>query len=296
MAEVAVLGAGRMGAAMCARLADAGHHVRLWNRTRSRAEDVCDTLGAPGLVVADTPSACVTGAEVVLSMLADGGATTATLLDQDVLDALSPGAVVCDLGTSGVDAARSLAQAYDAARRHFVDAPVSGSVATVAAGQLLVMASGAVADVESVTPVLSAFAARVIRVGDAGQGQAMKLAVNLVVHDLNSALSESLVLAEGAGIDPATAYDVLENSAVGAPFVRYKRAAFLEPDQPVAMSLDLVAKDFRLIAELAAEQGRQIAVTRAATDVVDAAVTAGHGPRDMADLRAYLASLPPDRG
>ena len=56
------------------------------------------------------------------------------------------------------------------------------------------------------------------------------------------------MLAEGAGIDPATAYDVLESSAVGAPFVRYKRAAFLEEDQPVAMSLDLVAKDFRLIA------------------------------------------------
>ena len=133
---------------------------------------------------------------------------------------------------------------------------MSGSVATVAAGQLLVMASGAAADVDAATPVLSAFAARVIRVGDAGQGQAMKLAVNLVVHDLNSAVSESLVLAEGAGIDPATAYDVLENSAVGAPFVRYKRAAFLEADQPVAMSLDLVAKDFRLIAELAAGQAQ----------------------------------------
>ena len=64
------------------------------------------------------------------------------------------------------------------------------------------------------------------------------------------------MLAEGAGIDPVMAYDVLQNSAVGAPFVRYKRAAFLEADQPVAMSLDLVAKDFRLIAELAAGQAQ----------------------------------------
>jgi 3-hydroxyisobutyrate dehydrogenase-like beta-hydroxyacid dehydrogenase len=120
----------------------------------------------------------------------------------------------------------------------------------------------------------------------------MKLAVNLVVHDLNSAVAESLVLAEGAGIDPATAYDVLENSAVGAPFVRYKRAAFLEADQPVAMSLDLVAKDFGLISDLAAAQGREVPVTRAARGVVDAAVAAGHGPQDMADLRAYLASRP----
>lgn len=291
MAEVAVLGAGRMGGAMCARLVGAGHRVRLWNRTRQRAESVRDAVGA-GLVVADTPVGCVAGADVVLSMLADGGATAATLLDRDLLEALAPEAVVCDMGTSGVDAARSIARAYAAASRRFVDAPVSGSVASVAAGQLLVMASGVEADVASATPVLSAFAARVIRVGDAGQGQAMKLAVNLVVHDLNSAVSESLVLAEGAGIDPATAYDVLENSAVGAPFVRYKRAAFLEADQPVAMSLALVAKDLGLIADLAAAQGREVPVTRAARGVVDAAVAAGHGPQDMADLRAYLASRP----
>lgn len=286
-----MLGAGRMGAAMCARLVGADHHVKLWNRTRSRADSVHDLVGG-GLVVADTPAACVSGAEVVLSMLADGAAATSTLLDPDLLAALAADAVVCDLGTSGVDAAQTLARAYAASQRRFVDAPVSGSVATVAAGQLLVMASGTMADVEAVTPVLSAFAARVIRVGDAGQGQAMKLAVNLVVHDLNSALAESLVLAEGAGIDPATAYDVLENSAVGAPFVRYKRAAFLEAGQPVAMSLDLVAKDFRLIADLAAGQQREVPVSRAAREVVDAAVAAGHGPRDMADLRAYLASRP----
>jgi 3-hydroxyisobutyrate dehydrogenase-like beta-hydroxyacid dehydrogenase len=285
-----------MGAAMCARLVGAGHRVRLWNRTRTRAESVREAVGSAGLVVTDTPAGCVTGAEVVLSMLADGGATSSTLLDADLLGALAPDAVVCDMGTSGVDAARSIASAYAAAHRRFVDAPVSGSVATVAAGQLLVMAAGAVEDVESVTPVLSAFAARVVRVGDAGQGQAMKLAVNLVVHDLNAALSESLVLAEGAGIDLATAYDVLESSAVGAPFVRYKRAAFLDDHQPVAMSLDLVAKDLRLVADLAAEQGREVALTRVAQEVVDAAVTAGHGALDMAGLRAFLASQPPRHG
>ena len=290
-----MLGAGRMGAAMCRRLVDAGHHVRLWNRTSERAEVVREEVDG-GLDVAATPAAAVRDAAVVLSMLADGAATTAVLLDPHLLEALAPDAVVCDLGTSGVEAARDLARAYAASGRRFVDSPVSGSVATVAAGQLLVMASGAVADVDAATPVLSAFAVRVIRVGDAGKGQAMKLAVNLVVHDLNSAVSESLVLAEGAGIDPATAYDVLENSAVGAPFVRYKRAAFLEADQPVAMSLDLVAKDFRLIAELAAGQAREVPVSDAARRVVEAAVAAGHGAGDMADLRSYLAALPPVDG
>jgi len=290
-----VLGAGRMGAAMCLRLVDAGHHVRLWNRTLSRAAAVRDEASGR-LEVTDTPAACVTGAQVVLSMLADGPATMATLLDADLLEALDPVAVVCDLGTSGVDAAHRLSEAYAAAGRRFVDSPVSGSVTTVAAGQLLVMASGAPEDVRAATEVLSAFSARVIDVGLAGQGQSMKLAVNLVVHDLNAAVSEALVLAEGAGIDLATAYDVLEHSAVGAPFVRYKRAAFLSPDEPVAMSLDLVAKDFRLIADLAASQSRQVPVSEAAQRTVDDAVAAGQGAADMASLRAYLAGRPRDSG
>jgi len=147
----------------------------------------------------------------------------------------------------------------------------------------------------AVTPVMEAFAAKVVRVGEAGQGQAMKLAVNLVVHDLNAALAECLVLAEGAGIDLATAYDVLEGSAVAAPFVRYKRAAFLEADQPVAMSLGLVAKDFRLIADLAAAQGRSLPVSEAARRAVEEAVEDGNGARDMAHLRAYRAALTTDR-
>ena len=98
----------------------------------------------------------------------------------------------------------------------------------VEAGTLLVMAGGD--PPRSPRPaVLAAFARRVLRVGDVGAGQAMKLAVNLVVHDLNAALAEALVLAEGAGITAEDAYDVFEESVVAAPFVRYKRAAFLDP-------------------------------------------------------------------
>jgi 3-hydroxyisobutyrate dehydrogenase-like beta-hydroxyacid dehydrogenase len=124
-------------------------------------------------------------------------------------------------------------------------------------------------------------------VGEVSAGQAMKLAVNLVVHDLNAALAEALVLAENVGIAREDAYDVLADSVVAAPFVGYKRAAFLDPDTPVAMSLDLVRKDLRLIAELAADVGVAIEVTTAAEAVVEAACEAGHGSEDMAALSRF---------
>jgi len=286
VADVALLGTGRMGAAMARRVAAAEHRLTVWNRTPAAAREA--VAGLPGATVAESAAQAVCDCEVVLSVLADGTASRAVLLDTDVLAALRAGAVVCDLATSGVPTARALADGLRGAGVGFVDAPVSGSVPAVEAGMLLVLAAGNPADVALARPVLSSFARRVAYVGAVGAGQAMKLAVNLVVHDLNAALSEALVLAESSGIQRESAYDVLQDSVVGAPFVTYKRPAFLEEDPPVAMSLDLVAKDLRLIAEHARDRGVDLEVTAAAATLYDAACRAGLGSADMASLRRFL--------
>ena len=290
MAEVTVLGVGRMGGAMAGRLLAAGHQVTVWNRTRAAADALAARAGGPRLLMAVDPARAVAGARFVICALADGDVTCSVLLDDSVLAALRDDAVVCDMGTSGVRAARVLAAALAGSGHEFVDAPVSGSVATVEAGQLLVMAAGNRAAVEAVTPVLSAFAKRVAFLGPTGNGQAMKLAVNTVVHDLNAALSEALALASRAGIQPADAYDVFQASVVAAPYVNYKRDAFLDPRTPVAMSLDLVAKDLRLISAFAEDLGISLPATQAVAREVSAACAAGLGTRDMASLSRFVGS------
>lgn len=292
MAEVAVLGMGRMGAAMAAKVAEAGHAVRVWNRTAATAEAAAAADASGRTRAAAAPADAVAGADAVLAMLADGAATCAVLLDTEVLASLGERTVVVDLGTSGVQASAALAAGYATAGRRYVDAPVSGSVPAVQGGTLLVMASGAETDVDDVREVLGSFARAVLHLGPAGNGQVMKLAVNLVVHDLNSALAESLALAESAGVPMDRAYDVLQQSVVGAPFVQYKRAAFLDESTPVAMSLDLVAKDLRLILELAASTGVPTGGTLAVLDQVDAAVAEGRGGEDMAALVRFLRVRP----
>lgn len=286
MAQVAVLGAGRMGSAMAARVAAAGHDVRIWNRSPQAAQALAASDPDGRTRAAATAAEAVAGADVVLSMLADGEATCAVLLDTAVLDALGDAAVVVDLGTSGVAAAARLKAGY--ADRRYVDAPVSGSVPAVQGGTLLVMASGRVEDVDAARPVLSSFARSVLHVGEQGAGQVMKLAVNLVVHDLNAAVSEALAVAESAGVSIDRAYDVIEQSVAGAPFVLYKRAAFLDADAPVAMSLDLVAKDLGLILDLAQAGGVQARATEAVLDQVQGACDAGRGGEDMAALSRHL--------
>lgn len=286
MADVAVLGVGRMGAAMTKRLAAAGHNVVVWNRTRAAADAVAESVEVG---VASTPGEAVKDADVVIAMLSSGDVTESVLLADDVLAALRDGAIVCDMGTSGVATAHTLHDRLTATGHAFVDAPVSGSVPTVEAGQLLVMAGGGAESVAAVTPVLAAFAKQVIHLGGTGTGQAMKLAVNLVVYDLNSAISEALVLATRSGIAADTAYDVFQNSVVAAPFVNYKRDAFLTEDAPVAMSLELVSKDLRLITALADGLHAAVPGTRAVHAAVDAACRAGHNGQDLAALFRYLA-------
>jgi 3-hydroxyisobutyrate dehydrogenase/2-hydroxy-3-oxopropionate reductase len=142
---------------------------------------------------------------------------------------------------------------------------------------------------DQVRPVLESIASTIIHLGPVGTGAAMKLVVNSIVHALNVAISEALVLAERSGIERAAAYDVIASSAVAAPFVHYKRSAFLEPETtPVAFALDLVAKDLDLAAALADESDSPAAQLAANRTVVAAAIDAGLGSADLSAVAEML--------
>jgi 3-hydroxyisobutyrate dehydrogenase-like beta-hydroxyacid dehydrogenase len=208
--------------------------------------------------------------------------------DRGAAGALEAGAVVCDLGTSGPAAALSCARQLAGAGVGFVDAPVSGSVPAVRGGTLTVMAGGPAELVAAVEPVLRAFAGAVHRVGDAGAGQAMKLAVNSLLHAYNAALGEALVLAERGGVARGAALDVLSDSAVAAPFLRYKRSAFEDPGSaPVAFTVDLMRKDLALVREFAALRGSPVPVAAAVAAVCDTVSAAGLGGHDMSAVAEH---------
>jgi 3-hydroxyisobutyrate dehydrogenase/2-hydroxy-3-oxopropionate reductase len=138
-------------------------------------------------------------------------------------------------------------------------------------------------------PILGAFGSRIVHLGAQGAGATMKLVVNSVVHGLNQAVAEALVLAERAGVDRAAAYDVFASSAVAAPFVQYKREAYVNPETAaVAFALELVAKDLRLIGDLADSVGARMPQLAANAGVVDEAIRRGYGDRDLSALAHLL--------
>jgi 3-hydroxyisobutyrate dehydrogenase-like beta-hydroxyacid dehydrogenase len=287
---VAFVGLGRMGSAMARRLHGAGHPLVLWNRDSAKSEAVAADTGAD---VADTAAGAASRAQIVMSSLADDEALRTVYLGAEgVAEGIGADAVAIDTSTVDPGTIIDVGGAVDRSGAGFLDCPVSGSVSTVEAGALTIMAGGDPELIDRVRPVLGAFSKEVIRVGERGAGAACKLAVNSLLHGLNVALSEALVLAERAGVDREIAYDVFARGAAGAPFVDYKREAYQHPDEtPVAFSLDLVAKDLELITALGAKVGAPMDQANAGLEIVRRAVESGMAERDLSAIAVYLREV-----
>jgi 3-hydroxyisobutyrate dehydrogenase-like beta-hydroxyacid dehydrogenase len=285
--RVAVVGTGRMGAAMAGRVAGAGFELSLHNRTASRAQAVAEDTGSTAVGSAREAAA---EADVIVVSLADDAAVVETYRGEDgLVSGLRPGAVVCDTSTVDPQTVRKLAPLVADRGASLLDCPVSGSVSVVEAGALAVMVGGDDNALERARPVLDAFASQVFPMGPIGAGAAMKLVVNSLVHSLNVALSEALVLGERAGLDRAAVYDVFEAGAAGAPFVKYKREAYLHPeDAVVAFTLGLVAKDQDLIHALAHQVGARMDQADSSRRLVAEAVLDGLGERDLSAVAEFL--------
>ncbi|QBI20901.1 NAD(P)-dependent oxidoreductase [Egibacter rhizosphaerae] len=287
MADIALIGTGRMGAAMAGTLARSGTDVVLFNRTRATAEAVAEQTGA---AVARTAAEAAASAPVVLTSLSDDNAVRAAFRGPEgVLAGATRGALVLETSTIDPQTVLELGPEADAAGVRLLDAPVSGSVPVVERGELVFMIGGEADAVDRARDAIAPLARKVVHVGDRGAGATMKLAVNGIVHALNMALSEALVLAERAGVDRGAAYEVIASSAVAAPFVEYKRQAFEHPEEAsVAFSLDLVDKDLDLILQLAERVDLTMQQAAANRGMAERAVTAGLGSQDMSAVAGLL--------
>ncbi|MFF2650818.1 NAD(P)-dependent oxidoreductase [Streptomyces sp. NPDC058045] len=286
---VSVLGTGIMGAAMARNIARAGHTLRVWNRTRAKAEP----LAAEGAQVADTPAEAVEGADVVLTVLHDGPAVLSVM--REAAPALRPGAAWLQSTTAGLDALDELARF---AREHslaFFDAPVLGTREPAEAGQLMVLAAGPVDRRESVAPVLDAVGARTVWTGtDGAEGSAsrLKLVANSWVLAATNAVGESLALAKGLGVDPQGFLDAIAGGALDMGYLHAKSRLVLEDRlSPPSFAVATAEKDARLIIAAGRRHGIRLDGAEAGAERLRRAAAQGHAEEDMA--AAYYASFAP---
>lgn len=270
--RIGFIGAGTMGAPMARNLAREGHEVRVWNRTREKAEAVgCEAL------VADTAADAAHAAGAVVTMLSDGDAVAAVASDFVAEDVLW-----LQMSTVGIEATESLMALAADRGAVFVDAPVSGTREPAEQGALTVLASGPTTAIAAAKPVFDVVGTRTVELGDAGEGTRLKLVLNAWLVALVEGLAEAIALAEAIGVDPRTFLDAIDGAPIGTPYAQLKGKAMIDREFPPSFPLSLALKDARLVMAAAAQAGVELPVAEAVARQFARAEEAGHGGDDMA--------------
>jgi 3-hydroxyisobutyrate dehydrogenase-like beta-hydroxyacid dehydrogenase len=270
MANLGFIGLGVMGSQMVNRLLEKGHTVTGYNRTRAKAQWLIDK----GMRWADSPRAVAVAADVTFAMVTNAAATAAVTDGPDgLLAGLSSGKFFVDMSTISPDASRALAGKVRDKGADMVDAPVSGSVITLQQGNLSVMVGGRRETFERLKPLLLDIGPKVTHVGDNGLALAMKIAVNLSLAVQMLAFSEGVLLAEKSGIPRDVAVDVLVNSAVASPMIKYRGPFVLQQPDEAWFDVNMMQKDMLLAMDL----GRRVNVPVPTTAVTNEFLTAARG-------------------
>jgi 3-hydroxyisobutyrate dehydrogenase-like beta-hydroxyacid dehydrogenase len=275
--RVGFAGLGAMGAGIAQRLIDAGYEVAGWNRTKDRAQPLLDA----GMGWADTPRELAASVDVLFTMLTNTEAIEAVADGPGgVLAGLAEGTVWADISTIAPDASVALAERVRATGALFLDCPVSGSPATLAAGEMSVMVGGDREAFEHVEELLHAIGPKVTYIGPNGQAILTKVAINLALVVSVTALAEGVALAEKAGVDRAAVVDAVLKSVIASPVVGY-RAPLLVDDTDVFADVELQQKDLVLAQELARRLGVALPTCAATSEMLNAARSSERASRDF---------------
>jgi len=270
MANLGFVGLGVMGSEMVLRLLGKGHTVTGYNRTRSKAEGLIQK----GMKWADSPRAVAAASDVIFSMVTNSAALEAIVEGPDgILPGLTPGKFYVEISTVAPEYSRVVAAKVRAKGCDMIDAPVSGSVITLQEGKLSVMVGGRKDTFEKLKPILLDIGPKVTYVGDNGLALVMKIATNLSLAVQMLAFSEGVLLAEKSGISREIAVEVLVNSAVASPMIKYRGPFVLQLPKEAWFNVNMMQKDMLLALEL----GRKLDVPMPSTAVTNEFLTAARG-------------------
>ena len=295
MAEVNLgfVGLGVMGAPMAGHLARAGHPLKVWNRTRSKAEAFVSSL-------ASHPEGSGANAEIADSLKGLGRICEIVFLcvnrTEDVEECLAelsseahPGTLFVDHSTIAPAAARRIAEDLRGKGFGFVDAPITGGSMGAQKGQLTIFCGGEEDDIEAALPYMRAYAKRAERVGGSGAGQMMKMANQIAVGGSLLALCESLAFARKAGLDLAQTRELLSGGAAGSWAFDNYGPKILTEDWSPGFSVKNQRKDFRYCLEAASELGAYLPGTGIVDALLEILEEDGHGEWTTAALYKVLS-------
>ena len=285
--RIGFIGLGKMGSAIASNLIKAQHQVTVYNRTRSRAEDL-QPLGAK---VAGSPGEAASDAEALITMLADDLAVEEVVFTNGkAIDALPAGAVHISMSTISVALSRRLEAGHREKGQRYVSATVFGRPDAAAAAKLFVVAAGPAGQIELCRPIFDAIGQKTFIVGEsAPAANVVKLAGNFLITTVIESLAEACALIRKNGLDPNAFLEVLTGSLFDAPIYRnYGSMIAADKFEPVGFKLPLGFKDNRLLLAAAEESSVPMPMASLIHDRFLTALAQGMSEADWSSI-AHIA-------
>lgn len=278
--RIGFLGMGKMGVPMAQRLIAAGHELAVWNRTEGRTEP----LLREGAIAAGTPAEAELGADAVITMLFDDHAHEEVLFGSNgLMDALTPETLHIACSTISVALSERLTREHARRGIPFVAAPVFGRPNVAEAGKLWIVAGGPAKNIDRARPILEPLSRGISVVGsEPWQAHAVKLGGNFLISTMLQSLSEAFVFAESQGIDPKTFFEAVNSALFQSPFYAAYANVMFNPPENAGASIDLGAKDTRLLREAAAAQNTRLALADNLAEIFEQARQSGLAKEDWA--------------
>lgn len=282
--NIGFIGLGQMGRGMVSRLLDNGHHVIVWNRTRTTAEAFAARDARVASIAHETLDS-----EVVITMLADDTAVQAVWIDGGLAQQLPASSVHLNMASVSPRLGAQLDRLHKQHGSAYVSAPVFGRPEFAARGELDIVAAGAPAALARCEPLFNVLGRRWFKVADeAPKANALKVARNFLLATLIEGMGEAMALAQQAGISPRVFYDIVTGTAMNSSsHINYGRLMLENPDHPT-FPLKLGLKDVELALQTAADLGVPLPSAELLRQQHLNAIAQGYGERDWAALGTYL--------
>ena len=288
LGKVGFIGLGIMGMPMARNLLKAGFEVVVYNRTKSKAEQ----LTKEGAKKADSPRQLAMECPVVITIVSDTPDVEEVTLGKDgIIEGIKPDSVVIDMSTISPQATQRIAARLRQKEVHMLDAPVSGGEQGAIKGTLSIMVGGDAEVFERCKPIFEAMGKNIVHVGANGMGQTVKLMNQILLAGTLNAVAEALVFGQKAGVDLDKAINAIKGGAAGSWQLENLGPRIIKRDFSPGFMVDLIQKDLRLVTETAAAMKTPLPVTSLVHQMYYSLQSSGDGKSGTQALVKVLERL-----
>ena len=285
MTKIGLIGTGMLGKAVGLHLLESGYQLNVFNRTKSKTED----LEKKGAAIMDSPKDVAKISDLIITVVKDAEAVKEVSFgDNGIVEGAHQGLVVADMSTINPNNSREIAKKFSEHNIVMLDTPVMGGPNVAINGKLVLMAAGDKNSYDQYKKVFETIAEKTFFLGPNGTAHSVKLAMNLQIGMLALALSEGITLAKESGVDPEVFLKILNSTYFKTGMSENKAYKMIKDEFSPTFTLRNLKKDLDTINKSAEEFGLSLPMSTKANEIYKNAVDDGFGDLDYTGILSYL--------